>query len=146
MSKRDALTNIRAAKSSHMEWRSLVQGYVSGMHVDATKLPLIHTDSYFARWYYTEGQRFTHLRSYKEINLLLEEVFEKYRALYKALHTSPKKAGLFQSKTKAEESHKQAIQLLMDDTFNSSQKLMRATADLEDEVRRLTDAEYDNLF
>lgn len=146
MSKKEALSYIRSAKSSHVEWRSNVQGYVTGIHVDASKLPLIHTDSFFARWYYTEGQTFTHLTNYKAINLCLEEVFEKYRTLYKALHTPAKKASLFQSQKKIDAKRKEDINQLMQDVFNSSQKLIQATTQLENEIKQMSDEEFDKLF
>ena len=146
MSKKEALSYIKSAKASHIEWRSNVQGYVSGMHIDASKLPLIHTNCIFAQWYYTEGQIFTHLSSYKAINLLLEDVFEKYRSLYRALHTPTKKAGLFQSQDKIETKRTDKINSLMQEVFNSSQKLIQATTTLEHDIKLLSDEEFDNLF
>jgi len=146
MSKKEALAQLRSAKSSHIQWRSDVQGYLLGLHVDTRKLPLIHTDSLFGNWYYTRGQKLSSLPSYKEINLSLEEVFIKYRELYKFLHTSSKKAGLFSSQSKIDNQRQQQKQKLMDDLLQSSQALIATTTELENELMKMTTEEFDKLI
>ncbi|MDX1353000.1 MAG: hypothetical protein R3254_08305 [Thiomicrorhabdus sp.] len=146
MSKKLAVSHIRSAKASHIEWRSDVQGYVAGTHIDERKLPLIHTESVFARWYYTEGQKFSHLQSYKPINLLLEEVFEKYRNLYRVLHTPAVKSHFFQSQNKIEAQRKAKINTLQQELFNSSQKLIQATNVLEQEIIQMSDEAFAKLI
>ncbi|MEA1990073.1 MAG: hypothetical protein U9N57_12820 [Pseudomonadota bacterium] len=146
MSKKEALAQLRTAKSSHIQWRSDVQGYLLGLHVDTRKLPLIHTDSQFGNWYYTQGQRLTNLPSYAEINLNLEEVFTKYRELYKFLHSTPKKAGLFSSQTKMDNQRQEQKKVLMDDLLHSSQALIAKTTELENELMKMNDEEFDKLI
>ena len=146
MSKKEALAQLRTAKSSHIQWRSDVQGYVLGLHVDTRKLPIIHTDSHFGNWYYTQGQKLSTLPSYKEINLNLEDVFIKYRELYKYLHSTPKKAGLFSSQAKLDSQRQEQKQKLMDDLLHSSQILIATTTELENELTKMSDEEFDKLI
>ena len=146
MSKKEALAQLRSAKSSHIQWRSDVQGYLLGLHVDTRKLPIIHTDSAFGNWYYTQGQKLSSFPSYKEINLSLEEVFIKYRELYKFLHSSSKKAGLFSSQSKIDNQRQEQKQKLMDDLLQSSQALIAITTQLEDELRKMSPEDFDNLI
>jgi len=146
MTKKEALAYLRAAKSSHIQWRSHVQGFTLGITVDPRHLPLIHTDSFFGRWYYSEGQTLSSLPSYDEINSYLEEVHQRYMVLQQYVETPPQKAGLFSSQSKADKQRKQKIKTLLDEVFYSSKKLIEITTQLEHETMKMSDDEFDKLI
>ena len=146
MDKTDALKNLRAAKSSLLKWKSHVQGYALGLPVDPRHLPMIHTDSPFAQWYYTDGQELTSLPSYDEINNYLEEAFERFRNLHKIVDTPPEKAGLFSSQEKLDAKRKKEVEQRLSDFFYSLQRLIEMTTHLEKEVMRLESQEFDDLI
>lgn len=146
MDKKEALAYLRAAKSSLVQWKSHVQGYSLGLPVDARHLPLIHTDSFFGQWYYTEGQSLASLPSYDEINPYLEEAFQRFRNLHKLVETPPEKAGIFGSQNKLDNSRKEEIKRLTDDFFYSVQKLIDMTAHLEHDAMHLGDEEFEQLI
>ncbi|HHT00661.1 MAG TPA: hypothetical protein ENK73_07380 [Thiomicrospira sp.] len=146
MSKKESIAYLRAAKSSVVQWRSHVQGYALGMPVDQRHLPLVHTDSFYGRWYYSEGQQLSSLPSYDAINDYLEDVHHKYMELHKLLQTPIKKAGLFGSQDKLDQERKEQVKVLMDSTFVSAKMLVDATIQLEHELMELSDEEFDKLI
>lgn len=144
--KKQVLTYLRAAKSSHVQWRSHVQGFALGIPVDPRHLPLIHTDSLFGRWYYTEGQTLSNMPSYQSINTLLEEVHNRYMTLYQFVKAEPEKAGLFSSQEKLDNKRKQQIQTLLEEVFHSSKQLIDQTNQLEREAMQISEEEFEKLI
>jgi len=146
MSKKESLSLLRAAKSSHVQWRSHVQGFALGLPVDQRHLPIIHTDSFYGRWYYSAGQTLSGLPSYDAINSYLEEVHQRYMELYKFVNEPVKKAGLFGSQDKLDDKRKEHIKDLLESTFYSSKRLIDTTIELEREVLALSEEEFNKLI
>ena len=85
MTKQEALSQLRQAKSAHIRWRAFVQAMIAGLVVEAGKAPTHHKDCDFGQWFYRDGfQTFGHWRIYQDVEYAHELLHEVYSLLYQA--------------------------------------------------------------
>lgn len=139
--KRDALAQIRKAKSAHMRWRAFAQALVSGVAIDDDKIPVKHTDCAFGQWYHGMGKReLGHLDSYDGIDTPHEMLHAIYGRIFETLSQgAPKNGGGFANffVTKAERSRRkfELAREYMEEMIGVSETLLQALEMLEQEVR-----------
>ena len=89
--RKEMLAVIRKAKSSHIRWRAYAQGLVAGVDVKEEKLPIMHTDCQFGRWYYGLGARHLgHLSVFEDIASPHEMLHAIYGQIHELVHKGEK--------------------------------------------------------
>jgi len=146
MDKKETLTNLRAAKSYLVQWKSHIQGFAWGMTTDPRYIPLIHTDGLYSKWFYTQAQGLKSLPSFDLIAPTIEACFDHFQKLYKVVKAEPEKAGLFGSQAKLDEQRKKEIEALADNVFASINNLIELTKSLEREATKISEEEFEKLI
>lgn len=98
--KTELLGKIRRAKSSHIRWRAFAQGLVAGVKVSEDRLPVLHTDCQFGKWYYGEGHT---LLGHLDIFLDVEGPHEMLHAIYAQIYQLTAEGKEEQAREKLEE-------------------------------------------
>ena len=144
LDKREAMSQIRAAKSAHMRWRAYAQALVSGVEVSDEKIPVKHTNCVFGQWYHGQGKiMLGHLDSYEGIYTPHEMLHAIYERIYNTLHGEAEvKTGglarLCRGKAARKEKQYELAREYMGELIGVSETLLKALEMLEQEVR-----EYD---
>lgn len=99
--KPEIIQQLRAAKAAHVVWRTHARALVCGFEIDPQTVPVLHTDSKFGQWYYTNGQKLSSLHGYAEIESSLILIHNSYMQIHK-LAFGKVKWSLFSSKKKEE--------------------------------------------
>ncbi len=103
MKKSEALSVLRRAKTSHIQWRARAQALVAGVDVGEDAVPIVYTDCKFGKWYYGEGQELSNVQGYKEIEEPHQKLHLVYMEIFKKLYGKDDRsalAKLFSSKKK----------------------------------------------
>ena len=149
MTKKDIITQLRAAKAAHIQWRAYAQAIVGGFSIDQNHVPVIHTNCKFGQWYYGSGQMLASLSGYAAIDGPHAMLHQIYMEIFKLMFGETKKGmfgGLFTSKEKAREKNQKQAQELMQNLVAVSENLLEAINMLEREVMDLTDEEIEALY
>lgn len=86
MTKIEALSQLRHAKSAHIRWRAYVQAMVAGLDIEEKRAPVHHKDCDFGHWFYGEGFKiFGHWQIYQDVDYGHELLHEVYKMLHQAL-------------------------------------------------------------
>ncbi|MCG6869636.1 MAG: CZB domain-containing protein [Gammaproteobacteria bacterium] len=142
------MKRIRAAKSAHLQWRARAQALVAGLPIDESKLPVIHTDCKFGRWYYGEGQGLGSLDSFRAIEVPHEVLHGVYMKIFKALHQEDDRsalAKLFGKKNKHKEAALEEARGYLSELVDVSGTLLTAIEVLEKDLKGMTDGEVQKL-
>lgn len=138
MNKGDALAAIRKAKSAHIKWRAFAQALIAGVEVTDDKIPKLHTECEFGRWYYGLGQEHLgHLESFRAIDTPHEVLHAVYARIYDTLHG--KEGGwskLFTSDAERSRRKLESAQTLVVELVAISETLLMTIGMLEQEVMR----------
>ena len=148
MTKREIIQHLRAAKSGHIKWRSYAQALVAGLPMDEGKIPVIHTDCKFGKWYYGHGQTLSALESYRAIEEPHEMLHSIYHNLVKALFGHEEKgffSRLMESSRTAGEVSDEARHHL-NSLIEMSKTLLDSIEILEKEVMAMEDHEVAALI
>ncbi|MEA1990074.1 MAG: CZB domain-containing protein [Pseudomonadota bacterium] len=149
MTKKDIITQLRAAKAAHIQWRAYAQAIVGGFSVDQNHVPVIHTNCKFGQWYYGSGQKLSSLSGYAAIDGPHAMLHQIYMEIFKLMFGETKIGmfrGLFSSKEKIREKNQKQAQELMQNLIAVSENLLEAINMLEREVMDLTDEEVEVLY
>ncbi len=142
MDKQKVIAQLRKAKSAHIRWRSYAQALVSGVPLDADRVPVIHTDCEFGRWYYGDGQALAPLTGFRDIAEPHEQLHAIYMEIFKHLF-QPERGGLLSrliGKKRRDEGVKQAtVQSLLNELLRVSERLLGCIETLEKEVNTSDD-------
>lgn len=85
MTKNEILSQLRRAKSAHLQWRSYAQALIVGIPVTPEQVPMLHTDCRFGQWYYGPGQALASLGAFAAIEGPHERLHRVYRNIFKRL-------------------------------------------------------------
>jgi hypothetical protein len=86
MTKQEALSQVRRAKSAHIRWRAHAQAMVAGLPIEAQRAPVHHKDCDFGQWFYGKGfMAFGHWPIYQDVEYSHELLHETYRLLHGVL-------------------------------------------------------------
>ncbi len=85
MTKEDILTQLREAKTAHVQWLSGALALVSGAAAEPEHVPVQHTQCAFGKWYYGGGTRLSRLSAYKAIDVAHEDLHHTYAEIYQTL-------------------------------------------------------------
>lgn len=146
MNKATVLSNLRAAKSSLVEWQSYVQAYASGLSVDTRHLPIISTDSRYGKWYITEASGLSWMDTYGEIYTPLQECFNRFQALHNEI-SNPVQGGVISCAIlmgKRKKVQKSNIKTLSQNVYLSIDSLINITSRLEEEVNAMPAEQFKN--
>jgi len=149
MEKKAVINQLRKAKSAHIRWRSYAQALVSGIPMDEGKVPVIHTDCEFGRWYFGEGQALSNIHGFKAIAAPHERLHAVYMEIFKQLFEEDDItlfARLIGRKAKTQESRRLAVQNLLDELLSISEKLLENIEELEQAVAVMDDEELASLY
>ncbi len=148
MDKKEIIHKLRNAKSAHIRWRTYAQALVSGLEVDDDKVPVLHTDCAFGKWYYGSGQRLSSVAAYKAIEHPHEMMHQLYMKLFKHLFEEEdvslfrKLTGLSSKKNK----HNGQAEIFMKEIIDMSKTLLETIEVLEREVMNMSDNEIAELI
>ena len=142
--KKEALDQIRKARTAHKRWMSYARAIHMGLPVDKKAVPMIETDCTFGQWYYGPGQAFTSLESYQAIEEPHTMLHQLYMQIYKLRRTQPK-GGLFTSKKSAEKKKQSELENLMNQLQMTSEMLMEALQHLEEDIQNMNEFELQNM-
>ncbi|EXJ16796.1 CZB domain-containing protein [Imhoffiella purpurea] len=149
MTKKEILTQLRAAKTAHIQWRSYAQALTSGLPVDQDHVPVIHTACKFGKWYYGPGQQLSSLETYEAIEVPHETLHRIYMKIFKILFTEEDRGllhKLFGSKGRLDKRQQAEVDGLMQNLLSVSRTLLEAIALLEQEVLQMSDEELEALY
>jgi signal transduction histidine kinase len=147
MKKREIIMQIRAAKSSHIRWKSYVQIALRGIvtdQVDAA-LPIVQTECDFGKWYYGDGMFLSLLTNFQSLEHPHEMLHEMYIQIY-TLQKAKLQGGFFTSKRKMLRKRQKEIGQLVANLNDYSKIMMETLQQLEIEVLRMNSSEISNLY
>ena len=140
MDKKEIIANLRKAKTAHIRWRSYAQALVSGVPLEEDRVPVIHTDCEFGRWYFGDGQALAGLKSFQGIAVPHEQLHAVYMEIFKLLFEE-ENIGLLRrligKKGRTSESRKRAAQSLLDEMLRISERLIGHIDSLEKEIMQM---------
>lgn len=147
--KKEILAQLRSAKSAHIKWRSYAQALVAGLPLDDSKVPVIHTDCAFGRWYYGPGQVLASLNSYRAIEEPHEILHNIYMKIVKKLFHE-EDVGLLKkllgSSKRAGENRATEVSELMENLVVVSRTLLETIEMVEKEVLQMDEEEIGSLL
>ncbi|EGV31373.1 hypothetical protein ThidrDRAFT_1995 [Thiorhodococcus drewsii AZ1] len=149
MTKKEILTQLRAAKTAHIQWRSYAQALISGLPVDQDHVPVVHTTCKFGKWYYGPGQVLSSLSAYEAIDVPHETLHQLYMKIFNTLFSEDDRSmlqRLFGSKGQLDKKRRQEADIMMQNLLAVSRTLLEAIALLEQEVMQLSDEELAELY
>ncbi|MCG8426905.1 MAG: CZB domain-containing protein [Chromatiales bacterium] len=149
MNKKEVLSQLRQAKSAHIQWRSYAQALVAGIPVEQDHVPVIHTDCKFGRWYYGHGQELSSLKAFSAIDTPHEMLHQIYMKIYKLLEGEDDRSTMqkmFGSKAKMMKQRQQEADALLQKMLSVSGTLLEAIAQLEQEVQAIPAEELASLY
>lgn len=141
MNKTEAVARLKAARSAHLQWRGRAQAIVAGVEIDESKIPVMHTDCQFGKWYYGEGQIFKALPQYQAIDAPHEQLHGKYKEIFDALNAEDDRSALKKmfGAGDFEADQKQYARDLLDELNTISIALLGCIDDLEQAVESLSE-------
>ncbi len=141
LDRKEALERLRRAKGAHIKWRAYAQALVSGVKVDADKIPVEHTDCAFGLWYHGEGRRqLGHLSAYESIDTPHEMLHAIYKRIFEVLQSEQETGTLrkvFTSRVSRERQRLETARQYMTELVGVSETLLKALEILEQEIREL---------
>jgi predicted phosphoadenosine phosphosulfate sulfurtransferase len=149
MSKKEILSQLRLAKSAHIQWRSYAQALVAGIPVEQDHVPVIHTTCKFGQWYYGTGQQLSSLSSYRAIETPHEMLHQIYMQIFKLLFGEDDRSAfqkLFGSNAKIKKEHQNDAEGLMKNLLSVSGTLLEAINLLENEIKDLSEEELAQMY
>ncbi|MCP5306329.1 MAG: CZB domain-containing protein [Chromatiaceae bacterium] len=149
MNKKEALLQLRQAKSAHIQWRSYAQALIVGIPVEQAHVPVIHTDCKFGRWYHGPGQALASLSAYSAIDTPHEMLHQIYMKIFKLLFGSDDRGVLqkmFKSTAKVKKEHQAEAEELMEKLLAVSSTLLEAINLLEQEVSQMTEEDLAAVY
>jgi hypothetical protein len=149
MDKRETLSQLRLAKSAHIQWRAFAQALVAGIPVEQDHVPVIHTTCKFGKWYYGPGQRLSSLSSYGAIDTPHEMLHKTYMKIFKLLFGEDDRSAfkkLFGSNAKLKQERQQEAEALMQILLSISGTLLEAINVLEREIMDMPDEELSDIY
>ena len=117
MDTRDILNRLRSAKSAHLGWVNRARALIDGKPVDKEKVPVMHTDCIFGKWYYSDGRKLASLPSYQAIEEPHNRLHAIYQEIFDLLFTKDRGnfiARLFDNSRKQEQRREQARQKFLE--------------------------------
>ena len=142
------MSQLRSAKSAHIQWRSYAQALVAGIPVEQDHVPVIHTTCKFGKWYYGEGQKLSSLSSYGAIETPHETLHQIYMKIFKLLFGEDNRSTLqkmFGSSAKIKQGNQAEAESFMKQLLSVSGTLLEAINLLEKEIKDMTDEELSSL-
>ncbi len=144
MTKKEIMTQLRAAKTAHIQWRSYAQALIAGLAVEQGQVPVIHTTCKFGQWYYGTGQQLSSLSAYEAIDAPHEVLHQLYMRIFKLLFGEDDRSTLqkiFGSKSKMDKKKQEEAEVLMQNLLAVSRTLLEAITLLEQEVMSMSEEE-----
>ena len=149
MEKKEIIANLRKAKTAHIRWRSYAQALVSGIPLDEDRVPVIHTDCEFGRWYFGDGQALAKLQSFQAIAVPHEQLHAVYMEIFKSLFEE-ENVGLLKrligKKGQTSEIRKRAVQSLLDEMLRISERLIGHIEQLDQDILAMDEAKLSTLI
>jgi hypothetical protein len=146
--KKEIIQHLRAAKSGHIKWRSYAQALVAGLPLDENKIPVIHTDCKFGKWYYGHGQSLSSFESFRAIEEPHEMLHSIYHKLVNALHSNDGGGllSIFSEKSRIDMERKREVDSHLKNLIEMSRTLLECIELLENEVMDLSEEEVAALI
>jgi len=138
---------IRAARSSHVRWKSYVQIALRGIittHSD-NNLPIVQTECNFGKWYYGDGMMLSMSPNFQNIEIPHEMLHESYIQIY-TLQKAKLRGGFFTSRRKMLRKRQKEINSLLANLNDYSRIILETMHQLEIEVLNMSDAEIRDLI
>lgn len=149
MNKKDAIEQLRSAKSAHIQWRAYAQALIAGIEVKQDHVPVIHTDCRFGKWYYGEGQKLASLSGYLDIELPHENLHKIYMKIFKLMFDETEVGLLgrmFGKQSRLDRRNQQEAEQLLEKMLVVSSELLGVIGLLEKDILDMTDEEIEQLI
>jgi len=144
MTKKEALEQVKKAKTSHKKWMTYAKAIHMGIKLDKDAVPLLETDCVFGKWYYGPAQAFESLESFQEIEQYHTLLHETYQKMYLE-RKKEAKGGFFTSKSSAERKKKAVLDQYMNQLTQISEMLKEKLTAFENELKEMSDVEFKKL-
>ena len=149
MNKKEVLSQLRLAKSAHIQWRAYAQALIAGIPVEQDHVPVIHTNCKFGKWYYGPGQNLSSLSSFAAIETPHEMLHQIYIKIFKLLFSEDDRSlfkKIFGSKRKVNKKNQEEAEVLMKKLLAVSETLLEAINLLENEIKDMSEDELSQIF
>lgn len=148
MNKSSLLEQLRAAKTSHIQWRARAQALINGLELEEGAVPVLHTDCKFGKWYYGSGQVLDHLQSFRDIDEKHEQLHLIYMQIFKTLYGDDERSALsrlFGSKKQHEAVKLEKAKKILPSLIHVSKDLLTLIETLETEVRNMSEEDLKSV-
>ena len=142
MTKDEIFTQLRTAKTAHLQWLSDALALISGLATEHEHVPIAHTDCEFGKWYYGAGRKLSSLSAYRAIEAPHELLHRTYTQIFEILFAydhRPLLSKLVLSSGRLNKKRRQEADALMQNLLSVSRTLLESMALLEQEVLSATD-------
>lgn len=82
MNKDELIVTIRNAKAAHKRWVENALSLIEGLPLDKSQVPINSTDCSFGQWYYSDGQSFKPMPSFRSIEEHHDALHKTYREIF----------------------------------------------------------------
>ncbi len=140
MTKEEIIEKLQKAKNSDLQWIDRAKNLIAGTKNDEGVVPVEANESEFGKWFYNEGQKLKKLSNnplecMKNIEILHQQLHDRYFEIYHIYFSDAKKAGFFSKLMGAKrqtlsEEEKQHVKELLNN-------MQRHAKEFVDEVERL---------
>lgn len=153
MQKEEVLSQLRAAKSAHINWVQRAKFLIEGFTINESSIPVNSTECKFGKWFYTEGQRLNDIRnnpveSMTTIEELHQELHDVYLKIYKIYYDNPKIgffSKLFGKKNTVSDSDISLAKEYFNDIERISKELIKALNIMERRITVVSDDEIKSI-
>jgi Txe/YoeB family toxin of Txe-Axe toxin-antitoxin module len=100
MTKEEIIENLQKAKLSDTQWIDKAKNLIAGTKNDEGIVPVDPRESTFGKWFNNEGQKLKKLSNnplecMKNIEILHQQIHDKYSGIYHIYFSEANKAGFF---------------------------------------------------
>ena len=142
MTRDEILTQLRAAKTAHIQWLSDALALISGLAQAQDHVPVLLRDCAFGAWYYGPGQRLAALSAFQRIEAPHTDLHRIYTQIFHILFAADDRsrlARLLGTKGKISKKRQEEAKALMDSLLAVSRALLESIAVLERQLLELNE-------
>ena len=156
MKKEEMIEKLQKAKLADLQWIDKAKNLIAGTKNDQGVLPVETHDSEFGKWFYNEGQKLKKLSNnplecMKNIEILHQQLHDRYYEIYHIYFSEEKKAGFFskmmgakrQNLTKEEDEH---VASLLHNMETHSKEFINEVERLERRLEAVAQEKIDSVM
>ena len=138
MDKNEVLTQLREAKSAHINWVNKARMLINGFTIDESAIPVNSTECKFGKWFYSDAQKLNALQNnpmecMTKIEQLHFKLHDNYMYIFKVYYQIDKR-GFFSKLFGEKKTITDADKALAENHFN---EMLDVSKKLVDEINRM---------